>query len=96
MVDIFAVVNTTGTCIKVAKLWTNPLSKLINSQMISFGVIISSTHHKKQLHSWPTSPTSLVVIYSQLPSYLGEMEPFKDYLGTRRHLTSHKDKPQQK
>ena len=39
MINIFALVNTTDTCTKVAKLWTHTLSKLMNSQMMANGII---------------------------------------------------------
>ena len=36
--------------------------------MVSFESVLSLTYHTKQLNPWPTSPTSRISIYSQLPA----------------------------
>ena len=43
--------------------------KTENSQMASVSVNFSSTYHTKQLHPWPISPASHVVIYNWLSVY---------------------------
>ena len=50
-----------------------------NSQIASIRAIFISTYHTKQLNPWPTPPASHVVIYSQLSTCPGEVEPFKHY-----------------
>ena len=67
-----------------------------NSQMASIGIIFCSSYHKKQLNPWPNSSASWMVNYNQLSAYPGEMEPFEDHPSTRGHLTSLRNKPQQK
>ena len=59
-------------------------------QMTSIGAICSSTYY--------TKAKSIAKHISQLPAdYLSrEMEPFKDHPSTRGHLTSLRNKPQQK
>ena len=44
----------------------------------------------------PISPASHVVIYSQLVTFPGETEPFKDHPSTCGCLTGFRNKPQQK
>ena len=56
--------------------------------MMSISTIFTSTYHTKQLNLWPNSSTSGVVNYSQLSACPGEMEPFKDHLGTCGFLIS--------
>ena len=59
-------------------------------------VPFSYSYHTKQLNPWPNSSASRIVNYSPLSSRLGEMEPFEDDLSTRGHLTSLRNRPQQK
>ena len=68
-----------------------------NSQMVSIGAIFSSKYvSHKAVKSMANSSVGCVVIYSQLSAYPGEMESFIDHLSTHRHLTSLRNKPQQK
>ena len=67
-----------------------------NNQMASIGAIFTSTYHKKQLNPWPNSLASHVVNYNQLSAYQGDMEPFEGDPRTHGHLTSLRNKPQQK
>ena len=64
--------------------------------MASIGVIFTSTYHTKQLNPWPNSSASRVVNYSQLSACQGDMQPFEGDLYTHGHLTSLRNKPQQK
>ena len=64
--------------------------------MASIGVIFTSTYHTKQLNPLPNSSASYVVNYSWLSVCEGDMEPFEGDLNTRGHLTSLRNKPQQK
>ena len=66
------------------------------SHMASIDTISISTYHKKQLNLWPNSSTSHMVNYSHLPAFQGDMEPVEGNLNTRGHLTSLRNKPQQK
>ena len=66
------------------------------SQMALIGVIFTSTYHTKQLNSWPNSSASHVVNYSRLSICQEDMEPFEGDPSTRGHLTSLRNKPQQK
>ena len=66
------------------------------NQMASIGVIFTSTYHTKQLNPWPNSSASRVVNYSQLSACQGDMQPFEGDPYTRGHLTSLRNKPQQK
>ena len=66
------------------------------SQMASIGVIFTSTYHTKQLNPWPNSSSSRVVNYSRLSACQGDMQPFEGDPYTRGHLTSLRNKPQQK
>ena len=66
------------------------------SQMAFIGVIFTDTYHTKQLNPWPNSSASLVMNYSWLSVYQGDVEPFEGDLNTRGCLTSLRNKPQQK
>ena len=66
------------------------------SQMASIGAIFTSTYHTEQLNPWPNLSASRVVNYSWLSACQGDMEPFEGDLSTRGHLTSLRNKPQQK
>ena len=70
--------------------------KTVASLMTSIGGIFSCIHHTKLSSSWPTSPLSYVVIYSQLYTFPSEIAPFKDYLSTHKHLTNLRNKPQER
>ena len=63
--------------------------------MASIGVIFTSKYHKAAKFMTKI-PASCVVNNSRLSACHGEMEPFEDYLSTRGHLTSIRNKPQQK
>ena len=65
-------------------------------QKASIGAIFTTTYHTKKLNPWPNSSVSHVVNYSQLSAYQGDMEPFEGNPSTRGHLTSLRNKPQQK
>ena len=62
----------------------------------SVGAIFTSTYHTKQLNPWSNSSASRVVNYSRLSGCQGDIEPFEGDLSTRGHLTSLRNKPQQK
>ena len=64
--------------------------------MASIGVIFTSTYHTKQLNPWPNSSASRVVNYSRLSACQGDMGPFEGNPNTCGHLTSLRNKPQQK
>ena len=66
------------------------------SQMASTGVIFTSTYHTKQFDLWPNSSASCVVNYSQLSTCQENMQPFEGDPSIRGHLTSLRNKPQQK
>ena len=66
------------------------------SQMASIGAIFTSTYHTKQLNPRPNSSASRVVNYSRLSTSQGDVEPFEGDPSTRGHLTSLRNKPQQK
>ena len=68
----------------------------INSQMTSIDVILTSPYLTKQLNPWQISSASSMVNYNQLSAYQGDMEPFEGDPSTRGHLTSLRNKPQQK
>ena len=63
------------------------------SQMVSIGVIFTSTYHTKQLNQWPNSSASRVVNYSRLSACQGDMQPFKCDPSTSGHVTSFRNKP---
>ena len=65
-------------------------------QMVSIGAIFTSTYCTKQLNPWPNSSASHVVNYSRLSACQGDMDPFEGNPSTRGHLTSLRNKPQQK
>ena len=65
-------------------------------QMAPIGAIFISTYHTKQLNPWPRSSASCVVSYSWLSACQGDMQPFEGNPRTRGHLTSLRNKPQQK
>ena len=56
--------------------------------MTSIGVIFTSTYHIKQLNLCPNSSANHVANYSWVFGCHVEMEPFKEQLSTRGHLTS--------
>ena len=64
--------------------------------MVSTGDIFTSSYHAKQLITCPNSSASCGVNYSQLSAYQWDMEPFEGDLSTHGHLTSLRNKPQQK
>ena len=66
------------------------------SQMASIGTIFTSTYHTKQLNPWSNSSASRVVNYSRLSACQGDMESFEGDPSTHGHLTSLRNKPQQK
>ena len=53
-----------------------------NREMTSIGTIFTSTCHTKQLHPWPNSSASHVVINNRQSTCQGKMEPFKGYLSS--------------
>ena len=55
---------------KQSSIWAKTLSKLDYLSIVSVGATYSSTYHTKLLNLWPTLPTSHVVIYNLLFSYL--------------------------
>ena len=96
------VANTTSTPTgwegvgrQVATKWQARLH-LHYSQMASIGAIFTSTYYTKQLYPGPNSPATGVVNYSWLSACQGDMEPFEGDPSTRGHLTSFRNKTQQK
>ena len=77
------------------KIMSKGYIKTESSEMVFIDVILSSIYHSKQLSPLPNSPANCVVIYSWLPAFPAEMEPFEDDLRTYRHLTNLRNKPQQ-
>ena len=67
-----------------------------NSLMVSISAIFASTYHIKQLNPLPNSSANHLVNYSWLSARQEEMEPFENWPSTSGHLTSLRNKPQQK
>ena len=61
--------------------------KTEQSQMVSIEALLSSTYHKMELNQCTKSLASCVAISSLLSACQGKMEPFKEHLDTRGHLT---------
>ena len=58
--------------------------------------IFTSKYHTRPLNPWPNSSASPLVNYSQLSTCQGDMQPFEGDSSTHEHLTSLRNKPQQK
>ena len=91
------IANTTNTPIGVVgshKVAGKGYVNTEDSQMAFIGAIFSSTYLTKQLNLWSNSLTSCMVNQSQLSACIGKL--FKVDLSTHGHLTSLRNKPQQK